>query len=102
MLFLGSSSNLFQKIKSHQRSLYVACLMLFFWTLFDGTVSYVTPLKISQAGFSDTTLGLIIGFSSVAGGVFDFLISKFLTNTHFRRLDLLMFALCFAYPLILW
>jgi len=76
--------------------------MLFFWTLFDGTVSYITPLKISQAGFSDTLLGLIIGFSSIAGGTFDFLLSKFLTNTHFRRVYLLMFAVCFIYPLILW
>jgi len=95
-------SQSFQRINSHKKSLYIVCVMLFFWTLFEGIVCYVTPLKISQAGFSDTALGLIIGFSSIAGGVFDFLLSKFLTNTHFRRVYLLMFAGSFVYPLVLW
>ncbi len=99
--FLSLSESL-EKIKSSQKLLYITCLMVFFWTLFDGTVSYITPLKISQAGFSDTTLGLIIGFSSIAGGAFDFFLSKFLTNTHYRRVYLIMFALCFIYPLIIW
>ncbi len=76
--------------------------MLFFWALFDGVVSYIIPISINQAGFSDTMLGVIIGSSSVAGALFDFLLSKFLKQTHFRRLYLFMFAVCFVFSFVLW
>ncbi len=76
--------------------------MLFLWTLFDGTFSYVTPLAITKHGFSETTLGIIIGSSSIAGALFDFILSKYLKNTHFRRVYFLMFILSFVAPLILW
>ncbi len=76
--------------------------MLFFWTLFDGTVLYTAPLAMTQAGFSKTMMGLIIGSSSVFGGLFDLVISKFIKHTHFRRVYLAMFCCAFLYPLILW
>jgi len=47
-------------------------------------------------------IGLIIGSSSVAGGIFDFIISKYIRNTHFRRIYLLMFVICFLTPVVLW
>jgi MFS family permease len=89
------------KFRVSHKSLYAACLMLLFWTLFDGVVSYASPLAITQAGYSETLLGFIIGMSSAAGAIFDFVLSKFLNNTHFRRVFLLMFAICFTFPLIL-
>ncbi len=77
-------------------------MMLFFWTLFDGSVLYTSPLAMTQAGFSKTIMGLIIGSSSIFGGFFDLVMSKFIKHTHFRRVYLAMFILSFMYPLILW
>jgi len=76
--------------------------MIFFWAVFDGIISFVTPLTITERGLSKTTMGLIYSSSSVFGAVFDFILSKFLKNTHYRRLFVLMFALCAAYPWLLW
>jgi MFS family permease len=77
-------------------------MMLFFWTIFDGIVSYTIPLVVSEEGFTKTILGLIISSSSIAGAFFDFLLSKYLVNTHYRRLYLMMFAVCFIFPFLLW
>lgn len=76
--------------------------MLFFWAMFDGVLGYLVPIVITQAGYSETVMGIIFGSSSVVGGVFDFFLSKYLNNTHFRRLYLAMLAICALYPLILW
>lgn len=76
--------------------------MLFFWAIFDGVLGYLVPLLITQAGFSDTVMGIIFGSSSVVGAVFDFILSKYLTNTHFRRIYFGLFAVCVIYPLVLW
>jgi len=70
--------------------------------IFDGAISYITPLLIQQQGFSNSEIGFIIGFSSVAGAAFDFFIYKIFKKTNFRRLILAMFVICFAYPLLLW
>ena len=82
--------------------LYILALMIFFWTLFDTTVTYVTPLLIEKYGFSTSAIGLIITSSSIIGALFDFLICKLFTNINFRRVFLVMFLLCSIYPLILW
>lgn len=91
----------FPSVRIH-KSLLAVCFMLFFWTLFDGTVSYISPIAINHAGYSDTVLGIILGSSSIAGAVFDFLLSKYLRNSSFRRVYLLMFVLCSLFPVILW
>lgn len=76
-------------------------LLVFFLTLADTTGMYIVPLLLAQQGFSTTMLGVIIGFSSIAGALFDFVVFLFFRNTNFRRLLLLVFALCLAYPLVL-
>lgn len=38
----------------------------------------------------------------MAGGLFDFLLSKYLPNANWRKLYLFLFALCFIHPLILY
>jgi len=81
---------------------YLLALMIFFWTLFDTMVTYVTPLLIEKYGFSTSAIGLIITSSSIIGALFDFLICKLFTNINFRRVFLVMFLLCSIYPLILW
>lgn len=93
------------RLKSKEFShklLYYCSLMIFFWALFDGIISFVTPLVITEKGLSKTAMGLIYSSSSVAGAIFDFLLSKFLKNTHWRRLFAIMFAICFVYPFLLW
>lgn len=82
--------------------LYILSLMMFFFAVFDGVVSYVFPLAIEQNGFSKTMLGIIIGSSSVTGAVFDIILARFIKNTHFRRMYLLMFAICLFTPFVLW
>ncbi len=76
--------------------------VILFWAIFDSTMQYITPLLIEQQGFSNTMIGLIIGFSSVAGAIFDFFIYKIFKNANFRRMIMSMFAICFVYPLLLW
>lgn len=75
--------------------------VILFWAIFDSTMQYITPLLIEEQGFSNTMIGLIIGFSSVAGAIFDFFIYKIFKNANFRRMILAMFVLCFGYPLLL-
>lgn len=77
-------------------------LMFFFYTLFDGLLSYLLPIHITGLGFSNSQMGLIIGSSNIFGLIFDFLLAKYITNTHYRRLFLVVYGLCFIYPLLLW
>lgn len=91
----------FKKYSSTHKRLFLGSVMLFFWVLFDGIVSYITPLLIVEQGISESTMGLIIGSSSLFGAGFDILLSTFLRNTHYRRLFLLLFVFSGIYPLLL-
>jgi len=79
-----------------------AALMLFFYALFDGLLAYILPIKITSLGFSKSQMGLIIASSNIFGAIFDFVLARFITNTNYRRLYLIVYGLCFIYPLILW
>lgn len=76
-------------------------LFILFWSLFDSIVSYITPILIKEQGYSATVLGLIIGSSSLFGGIFDFVLSKVMKRVDFRRLFLFMLAFSFLHPLVL-
>lgn len=76
--------------------------MVLFWTVFDSIISYITPVVITNQGFSETMMGVIYASSSVAGGFFDFFIGRLFKNIHYRRVFLMMFVLCMIYPLVLW
>ena len=94
--------NYFQVFKLSRRPLYILCLMMLFWALYDGTMSYLAPILIVNSGLSKTLMGIIVGTSSVAGALFDFVVCQLFTNTHYRRLFMIMFAVCLVYPLILF
>lgn len=81
--------------------IFLFSLVVFFWTLFDATLGFITPLLIAERGFSLGMIGLIIGSSSVTGAIFDFIICKLFKNSDFRRMLLMMFVLCIFYPLVL-
>lgn len=92
----------FRKYGPKHASLYLVSIMLLFWSVADGMVSYGSPLVITQAGISKTMMGFIVGTSSFVGAIFDFILSKYLKNTHFRRMFLLMFVFSAIEPFILW
>ena len=81
--------------------IYLLGMLIFFWALFDGMITYITPLILESHGFSNTIIGLIIASSSIFGALFDFLICRFIKNTSFRRTLLFMLILCLTYPLVL-
>lgn len=96
--------HLINHIKSsdnRHKPLYLFSLLLFFFVIFDGIVSYTVPLLIVEAGISDTVMGLIVASSSVAGAIFDLLLCRFLKNTNFRRLLMMMFGMALFFPLVL-
>lgn len=84
------------------KPLYILSIMLMFWAIFDGLLTYVTPLVLTQAGYSETMMGIIIGTSSIAGAVFDFMLCRIFKRSNFRRIFLILFAICAVYPIILW
>jgi MFS family permease len=77
-------------------------LMLFALMVFDGLMGYIAPLAITQSGLSKTMVGVIVSLSSVGAAAFDFLLSKILPSTHFRRILLVMFLLATLYILVLF
>ncbi len=93
---MNSTLSIFEKVqnKTNLKLVYIAGLLFFFFMLFDGAVSFVVPIAVTQIGLSKSAMGLIYGSSSVFGAIFDFILSKTLTNTHFRRIYMLMFILC--------
>lgn len=88
--------------RKRRRSLLLISMMLLFWSLYEGTVSYMTPLAITNNGFSETMMGIIIGTSSVAGALFDLIICHLFKNTYYKRIFMIMFAICATYPLIIF
>lgn len=82
--------------------LLAAGLMVFFFVIFDGILMYLAPIVMTGAGISDSLMGLIIGSSSVAGMLFDFILCRALKQTHYRRMFLLMFILAGLFPLFLF
>jgi MFS family permease len=92
----------FKQFGFEHKQLYSVSIMLFFFAVFDGIFSFITPILITQRGFSETMMGIIIGTSSIAGILFDLILCRILKNTKYRLIYLLMFLACFTYPLILW
>ena len=87
-------------LNRYQKVIYSAALLLLFWALFDGFLAYILPVQITRLGFSATSMGLILSASNVFGLIFDFFLARYLTNTNYRRLFLMVFALCFVYPIL--
>ena len=82
--------------------MYRAFIMIFFWSIFDGILTYILPLLISEHGFSKSDMGMILGSSSFAGAVFDIVVSKYLKTPHYRKLYASVFILSFSFLGILY
>lgn len=88
--------------KEKEKPIYLLCLMLLFWALFDGIISFLTPITMINHGISETGMGMIIGTASITGALFDFFLCRLFTDTSYKRLFLYMFAVCLVYPFILF
>jgi MFS family permease len=91
-----------KRYDTKHKALYFLSFMLLFWAIYDGIISYITPLVIVEEGMSKTLMGIVMAASSVAGALFDFLMCRLFKSLLFRRVFLVMFTICFLYPLILW
>ncbi len=102
---MSSFRHLYTHIQTYgvkHRHLYLFSVMLLFWSVFDGMISYITPIVITGEGMSKTAMGIIYASSSVFGALFDIVLGSVIKKPHFRRLILLMFIVSFIHPLILW
>ena len=98
-------SHLFLHIRTYGKehhALYVVAITFFFFRIFDGVLSYAVPLLIIERGFSETQMGFIIGFSSLAGAVFDIGLARVLRRVSYRKLFLFVFIAALFYALTLW
>ena len=84
------------------RQLYAVSIMIFFFAIFDGIFSFITPIYIVQQGISESMMGIIIGTSSIAGLLFDFILCRVLKDTKYRLIYLVVFVICMIYPLVLY
>jgi MFS family permease len=98
----GVKKSFLEKTNGKSAPIFIFSLVILFWTIFDSIMQYITPLLIEENGFSKSIIGFIIGTSSITGAFFDFIICKVFKNTNFRRVFLIMFAICFIYPFLLW
>ncbi|MFA7253282.1 MAG: MFS transporter [Patescibacteria group bacterium] len=102
---MATLRHLYVHVKNYgfgSNGLFLLGMLILFWAIFDGIISYIAPIIITQNGISKSMMGLIIGSSSVAGALFDFLMCRIFKSTYYRRMFLIMFGLCFIFPLFLW
>ncbi len=87
---------------SKNKLIYLFGIVILFFALFDGIVSYLVPLVITQSGLSNTSIGIILSSAAVSGAFFNFTIYKIFKNSLFRRLFVVMFAVALVYLMIIW
>lgn len=87
---------------SKNNLIYIFSLIILFFMLFDGIISYLIPLVILEQGFSKTTAGIIFSTAAIAGALFDFVIYKIFKESIYRRLFIIMFAISFLYIFTIW
>lgn len=92
----------YRQLKASRRLLYLASLLIFFWAIFDGILSYLVPILITERGYTNTEMGLIFAFSSIAGAVFDFILTRTLKNTNYLKTFLFIILISLFFPLVLW
>lgn len=89
-------------IKPKNTSIYLFGIMILFFVLFDGIITYLIPLVTLEHGFSKTLIGIIISSAAISGAFFDFAIYKIFKHPLYRRLFIVMFSICLAYLFLIW
>ncbi len=83
-------------------AIFVVGAMMFFMMLFDGILGFAVPIAITSHGVSKSMMGMIFGFSSIAGALFDFYLSHNIKSVHYKRMFLGMFTAAALYGLVLF
>jgi MFS family permease len=94
-------SNLSQKKRS-TNLVYIASLLIFFWTIFDVILSYLVPILVTERGFTNSQMGLIVASSSFAGAIFDLFLTRFLRSTNYLKTFFLILLISCLFPFVLW
>ncbi len=77
-------------------------LSTFFIAIADSIMSYFVPIVITEVGFTNTEMGLLYASSSIFGAIFDFILSKTLKSTNYKRMYLYTILLGIVFPLLLF
>lgn len=85
-----------------KKNLYMICWMVFFFSVFDGLFAFMSPILMEQRGIDEIQIGLLLGSSSVAGLLADFLICRVLRKARYKRIFFIMLLIASAYPIVLW
>ncbi len=78
------------------------CMMLLFFMLFDGIVTYVVPLLVLEQGYSKTLVGIIFSSAAISGAFFSFFLYKIFKNAYYRLLFTCMLLTCLIYCFVIW
>jgi len=99
---LNSGSKKINSFFQQQKTTIALGVMILFWTLFQGIISYVTPILIIERGYSNTQMGLLYSLSSVFAVGFDFILILLIKKPNFRRLIFISILIGCAYSYLLW
>jgi predicted MFS family arabinose efflux permease len=83
-------------------NLFVTAAMVFFFVTFDGTLMYLAPIVMNRSGIEEGMMGLILGLSSVAGLLFDVVLSRLIENVTYRTMFFVMLVAAATYPFFLF
>jgi len=103
--FMPTIRHFFDHVKKYgnrHKIVYTLALLMLFWCIYDGIITFITPIVITESGLSGTLMGIIVGTSSIAGALFDFIACRIFKSLFFRRVFLIMFGICLFYPLLLF
>jgi predicted MFS family arabinose efflux permease len=92
----------YQALHGRKGILYSMAFMLLFFAIFDGIVMYLSPIVMQRSGIPLGTVGLILGFSSIAGMLFDILLLRLLAKSTYRKIFFAMFITASATPFFLF
>ncbi|MCC7290183.1 MFS transporter [bacterium] len=68
------------------RNVIYILITLFFISLFDSVMTFLTPVVMTDSGLTEFQMSLVYASSSVFGLVFDFILARYLHTTHYKRL----------------
>jgi MFS family permease len=77
-------------------------LTTFFIAFADSLMSYFLPTLMTNSGLSNTEMGILYSSSAVFGAIFDFLLSKYLKSTHYKRMYFYTIVLAIVFPIMMF
>ena len=90
------------KVATSESKVFLLAFMSLFFVIFDGIIMYLSPIVMQKANISLGTIGLILGFSSVAGVFFDVILLRLLEKANYKRIFFFMFIVAITVPFLLF